>query len=103
MSTTRDLALSIIEDKGRAAGAQIVVRAGGKTICDEGLGEAQPGRSMTPDTIQSLFCLTKPLVAAAACGVAQEHDYSLDDDLRSLSPSLMALDIGHRINLRDVL
>src|SRR4051794_22837955 len=103
MGTTRDLALSIIEDKGRAAGAQIVVTLGGSTICDEGLGEAQPGREMTPDTIQSLFCLTKPLVAAAVCAPAGEHDYSLDDDLRSLSPRLTALDLVHRISLRDVL
>jgi CubicO group peptidase (beta-lactamase class C family) len=103
VGATGDLARSIVESNRRAAGVQVVVTAGGRTICDEGCGLAGPGRPMTPDTIQSLFCLTKPLVAAAACALAEAKGFSIDDDVRELSLGAARRLGAHRCTLRDVL
>ncbi|MGQ0824634.1 MAG: serine hydrolase domain-containing protein [Actinomycetota bacterium] len=93
----------MIDEGRRLVGAQLIVTVGGSTVCDEALGDALPGRAMTPRTIQPVYCLTKPLVAAAVCSTAQDHGAALDAPVGDMSPRVASMLGARRVSLRDVL
>jgi CubicO group peptidase (beta-lactamase class C family) len=84
-------------------GSQLVVTRAAADGFDVALGEAQPARAMTRDTVQALLCLTKPFVAATVCALAEAHGIGLDDDMRAASPRLARMAGERALNLRDVL
>ena len=84
-------------------GAQCYVSVGGKPVIDVALGEARPQRAMQPDTINTLFCLTKPVVAAAALALAQQRGISIDEPMVRSSEALRAMSFRNDITMRNVL
>src|SRR5262249_36117142 len=103
MSATRVCAQSIIDQGTFGTGLQLVVRQRGRVVLSESIGFARPALPITTESIQSVYCLTKPVVACAVCATADEVGVALDDDLRGVSPRLARLLGSHRITLRDVL
>jgi CubicO group peptidase (beta-lactamase class C family) len=103
VSEARDCARSIIDQGTFGTGLQLVVRRGGRVVLNESFGEARPALPMTNDTIQALYCLTKPVVACAVCATVGAVGESLDRDLREVSPRLATLLGDYRVSLRDVL
>lgn len=98
-----DLVRSIVASGTRAAGARLIVSLGGDVLVDLCAGETRPGRTMRHDTVHSLFCLTKPIVATVAVAVADERGVPLDDDMRTSSPRIAEMAGDRRVVLRDVL
>jgi CubicO group peptidase (beta-lactamase class C family) len=103
VNDARSIVSAMVADGSRGTGAQLVAYVGDHVICDEGFGIARPGLRMTPETVQSLFCLTKPIAAAAAVAAADSHSISLDDDIRASSPRLRTRLGDTVITLRQVL
>jgi CubicO group peptidase (beta-lactamase class C family) len=101
--TARELVGSIVDRGDRGAGAQFVVTIRGDRFVDDGFGIARPGHRMTPDTVQSLFCLTKPIVGASVLAVAERRGISLDEDVARSSPRLKRMLGGRSLCLRGVL
>jgi CubicO group peptidase (beta-lactamase class C family) len=95
--------LAALRDGVNGAGAQLVIARGGTTICDLAVGDALPDRALTRDTVQALLCLTKPVVAAGVCGLAEARGIGVDDDVAEASPRLARMVDGRRVCLRDVL
>jgi CubicO group peptidase (beta-lactamase class C family) len=103
MSETREAARARLADGVSGVGSQVVVATRRTTTCDVAIGEALPGRAMTRDTVQALFCLTKPLVAASVCACAEERGIGVDDDVAANSPRVARMTAGRPVTLRDVL
>jgi CubicO group peptidase (beta-lactamase class C family) len=102
-SRARELLDALVEERRRLVGAQLVASVGDTFLYDLAVGEALPGRAMEPDTIQSLYCLTKPIVATATCLIAEQHGIDLDADLSRSSPRVAHMLGGFVLSLRDVL
>src|SRR5262245_61512716 len=103
MSVAVNCARSIVDQGTFGTGMQLVVRQHGRVIVNESVGLARPAVPMTRNSVQSVYCLTKPVVACAVCATADAAGMSLDDDMREVSPRLAGLLGDHRISLRDVL
>jgi CubicO group peptidase (beta-lactamase class C family) len=103
MKSARDLARSIVDQGTFGTGMQLVVMQHGRVLLNECNGEARPGLAMARDTVQALYCMTKPVVACAVCATADAVGVSIDSDVRDVSPRLAILLGDHRISLRDVL
>jgi CubicO group peptidase (beta-lactamase class C family) len=93
----------IVAEGRRLRGAQLVVSVRDRIICDTALGAAGPDRTMAGDTVQHVFCLTKPVVATAVCIAAENSGIPLDADVRDASPRLAAMLGGRELSLRAVL
>lgn len=103
MSAARECAQSLVDFGTVGTGAQLVVRRSGRAVLNECFGTARPALPMAQNTVQSLYCLTKPVVACAVCATAESVGISLDSDMRDASPRLATLLGDHQVSLRDVL
>ena len=103
MKTASELVRSIVDAGTFGAGVQLLVRHRGRTVVEESIGAAQPRAVMTTDSVQGVYCLTKPIVSCAVCATADAHGIALDGDMRDVSPRLAKMLGDHRVSLRDVL
>src|SRR5262245_3009030 len=71
---------------GLHLGAQIYVSIDGKTICDEGVGEARFGVPMTRDSINWWLSASKPITAVAIAQQWERGNLELDDRVAAHIP-----------------
>jgi CubicO group peptidase (beta-lactamase class C family) len=88
---------------GAYAGLQAYVSRGAVALLSLGAGVSGPGRAMTSETIHNLYCLTKPIIAAAVAIVFERRGLSFDVPLTQYSPRLAGVLDGSPITLRHVL
>jgi CubicO group peptidase (beta-lactamase class C family) len=103
MRTAHGVACAHLDNGVSGPGSQLVVARGAADDFNFAMGEAQPGRAMTSDTVQALLCLTKPFIAATVCTLAESNAIGLDDDVRFASPRLARMAGDRVLTLRDVL
>jgi CubicO group peptidase (beta-lactamase class C family) len=84
------------------AGAQLYASRYGQTLVDVAVGEAGPGRSMTPRSLLYLSCAAKPLLAAAAGRLVDEGVIRFGDPVCRHLPSF-AVGGKQEITIEDVL
>jgi CubicO group peptidase (beta-lactamase class C family) len=89
-------------DAGRYPGAQVYAAAGGEVLADMALGDARIGVPMTPDTIVSWQCNTKPVVAVAVCQLWERGLVELDAPVARYLPDFARHGKG-AITLRHLL
>lgn len=80
----------------RIPGAIVVIRRHGKTAYYEGFGTRDPatGAPMTPDTIFTLFSMTKPITSVAAMMLVEEGKLALDAEVGQYVPAFYHVKVG---------
>lgn len=73
--------------EGRHAGAQVYVGRHGRPVLECALGEAAPGRPMTPEHLTAWFSASKPATALAIALLADRRELDLDDPVRRYLPA----------------
>jgi len=77
-------------DAGRYPGAQVYASVAGDVLADLGLGEARIGEAMTPETIVSWQCNTKPVVGVAIAQLCERGVVELDKPVATYMPAFAA-------------
>ncbi|MBI3700051.1 MAG: serine hydrolase [Afipia sp.] len=80
----------------RIPGAIVLIRRRGQTAYYEGFGTRSPatGMPMTPDTIFTLFSMTKPITSVAAMVLVEEGKLALDAEVGQYIPSFYNIKVG---------
>lgn len=73
-------------------GVQIYVSVNSRPVLNAGVGEAAPGKPMTPTTIMPWRSAAKPITAALILRAVQENRLSLDARLSDLLPASQSTD-----------
>ncbi|MGH9185701.1 MAG: serine hydrolase, partial [Acidimicrobiales bacterium] len=73
----------LISNVGSCVGAQASVMSSRGPVLEIACGDAGTG-GMTVDTLHSVWCLTKPIVAMAACSAVEAAGLGLDSTLAEL-------------------
>src|SRR5262245_25391420 len=87
-----DRTLEILErgiDEGLHLGAQIYVSLNGKSVCDEGVGQARFNVPKTLDSINWLLSACKPITAIAIAQLLERGKLDLDDRAASHIPQFV--------------
>jgi CubicO group peptidase (beta-lactamase class C family) len=87
--------------EGRHAGAQVAVSRHGRLVLEYALGEAAPGRPLSPDHLTAWFSACKPATALAIALLLDRGALGLDDPVRRHLPDFGAG--KERCTLRHVL
>jgi CubicO group peptidase (beta-lactamase class C family) len=83
-------------------GAQLYVSVDGQVVADVGLGVEGTGRAVTPETLFSVYCAAKPVVALAIATLVDAGRLDVDDELGSLLPGRTCAGL-EPVRLRNVL
>jgi CubicO group peptidase (beta-lactamase class C family) len=76
--------------EGRHAGAQVAISRHGRLVLEYAVGEAAPGRPMTPDHLTAWFSACKPFTALAIALLYDRRALGLDDPVRRYLPQFGA-------------
>lgn len=90
--TTIDDVIALIErqrEEGLHPGAQLYVSVAGEVVCDQAVGETEPGsgHALRPDHIMLLYSAGKPFTSAAILQLMEQGDLTLDDPIRRFIPT----------------
>ena len=77
-------------DAGRYPGAQAYASVQGEVLADLAFGEARIGEAMTPETIVSWQCNTKPVVGVAIAQLSERGLVDIDKPVASYIPAFAA-------------
>jgi CubicO group peptidase (beta-lactamase class C family) len=77
-------------EAGRYPGAQVYASRHGEVLADLGLGEARLGTAMTPETIVSWQCNTKPVVGVAVAQLCERGLLDVDTPVARYLPGFEA-------------
>jgi CubicO group peptidase (beta-lactamase class C family) len=75
---------------GRHAGAQVSISRHGRAVLEYAVGEAAPGRPMSPDHLTAWFSASKPATALAIALLYDRGALALDDPVRRYLPDFAA-------------
>ena len=74
-------------DAGQHNGAQVVIARHGTVALEAAIGEAAPGRPLTPDSLLPWFSASKPVIAMAVAMLYEQGKLGLDDPVRRYLPA----------------
>ena len=99
--TSRALAAEA-EEGLLSRGGQLYVSVHGRVVADVAFGVEGTGRAVTPETLFSVYCAAKPVVAIAIAELVDAGRVDLDDELGSLLPGRTCAGLAP-VRLRHVL
>jgi CubicO group peptidase (beta-lactamase class C family) len=89
-------------ERGFHPGAQVYVSHGRRVVADFAIGEREPGRSLTKDTLMCWLSAGKPITAVAIAQLFEAGRLNLDDPVARHVPEFAA-EGKDRITIRHVL
>ncbi len=83
-------------DKGKIAGANILIEQHGKPVYLKSFGkiDVATGEAMNPDAIFRIFSMTKPVTCTAAMLLVDDGKLKLDDPVSKYIPSFADMKVG---------